>query len=251
MAGCNLYWAQAESELRELAEALGIPVFLNGLGPWLLPARPRALLLARPRLCAQGCDVALVIGVPLDFRLGFGGSIADDAKLIQLDFAPSRLDQDAPAGSRSSRRHRRHAHRDPRVGAGRSEADLDLDQPAPEDRGREARGGAGSPGRRPLADAPDAHLQGARRLPRPRRDRGRRRRRLRQLRRARLGDLGARHLDGPRPLRLPRRRSPDRRSARSSPTPSARSACCSATAPSASPGWSSTRWSATTCRSSR
>ncbi|MGA6946607.1 MAG: thiamine pyrophosphate-dependent enzyme, partial [Solirubrobacterales bacterium] len=39
----------------------------------------------------KGCDVALVIGVPLDFRLGFGGSIADDAKLIQLDFAPSRL----------------------------------------------------------------------------------------------------------------------------------------------------------------
>ena len=48
MAGSNLYWAFAESELRELAEALGIPVFLNGLGRGCLPARSRALLLARP-----------------------------------------------------------------------------------------------------------------------------------------------------------------------------------------------------------
>ena len=37
MAGSNLYWARAEAELRELAEALGIPVFLNGLGRGCLP----------------------------------------------------------------------------------------------------------------------------------------------------------------------------------------------------------------------
>jgi thiamine pyrophosphate-dependent acetolactate synthase large subunit-like protein len=91
MAGTNLYWARAESELRELAEALGIPVFLNGLGRGCLPA-DHELYFSRARGSAlQGCDVALVIGVPLDFRLGFGGSIAEEAKLIQLDFAPSRL----------------------------------------------------------------------------------------------------------------------------------------------------------------
>ena len=91
MAGSNLYWAQAESELRELAEALGIPVFLNGLGRGCFPP-DHELYFSRARGSAlKGCDVALVIGVPLDFRLGFGGSIADDAKLIQLDFAPSRL----------------------------------------------------------------------------------------------------------------------------------------------------------------
>ena len=38
---------------------------------------------------------------------------------------------------------------------------------------------------------------------------------------------------------------PARRSAPRSPIPTARSACCSATAPSASPGWSSTRWRVT------
>ena len=91
MAGSNLYWAKGESELRALAEAFGIPVFLNGLGRGCFPP-DHELYFSRARGSAlKGCDVALVIGVPLDFRLGFGGSIADEAKLIQLDFAPSRL----------------------------------------------------------------------------------------------------------------------------------------------------------------
>ena len=91
MAGTNLYWAQAESELRGLAESLGVPVFLNGLGRGCL-SPDHELYFSRARgEGLKGCDVCLVIGVPLDFRLGFGGSIAEDAKLIQLDFAPSRL----------------------------------------------------------------------------------------------------------------------------------------------------------------
>jgi acetolactate synthase I/II/III large subunit len=93
MAGSNLYWARAEFELRELAEALGIPVFLNGLGRGCLPP-DHELYFSRARGAGlKGCDVALVIGVPLDFRLGFGSSISEDATLIQLDFAPSRLEK--------------------------------------------------------------------------------------------------------------------------------------------------------------
>ena len=93
MAGTNLYWARGESELRALAEALGIPVFLNGLGRGCMPP-DHELYFARARGAGLGgCDVALVIGVPLDFRLGFGGSIAEDATLLQLDFAPSRLER--------------------------------------------------------------------------------------------------------------------------------------------------------------
>src|SRR5215204_5994412 len=83
MAGTNLYWAQAESELRELAEALGIPVFLNGLGRGCMPP-DHELYFARARGSAlQGCDVGLVIGVPLDFRLGFGASFGEESKLFQ------------------------------------------------------------------------------------------------------------------------------------------------------------------------
>jgi acetolactate synthase I/II/III large subunit len=91
MAGSGLYWGRGEEELRALAEALGIPVFLNGLGRGCLPA-DHELAFSRARGTGLGgADVALVIGVPLDFRLGFGASIAEGAKLIRLDAAPNAL----------------------------------------------------------------------------------------------------------------------------------------------------------------
>ncbi|HEX6753842.1 MAG TPA: acetolactate synthase [Solirubrobacterales bacterium] len=91
MAGTGLYWGRGEDELRALAEALGIPVFLNGLGRGCLSA-DHELAFSRARGAGLGgADVALVIGVPLDFRLGFGASIAEEAKLIRLDAAPNAL----------------------------------------------------------------------------------------------------------------------------------------------------------------
>ena len=47
MAGTDLYWGHGEGALRELSEALGIPVFLNGLARGCLPADHPELL--RPR----------------------------------------------------------------------------------------------------------------------------------------------------------------------------------------------------------
>jgi thiamine pyrophosphate-dependent acetolactate synthase large subunit-like protein len=91
MAGTGLYWGRGENELRALAEQLGIPIFLNGLGRGCLPA-DHELAFSRTRGAGLGgADVALVIGVPLDFRLGFGASIAEEAKLIRLDAAPNAL----------------------------------------------------------------------------------------------------------------------------------------------------------------
>jgi len=91
MAGTGLYWGHGEGEMRALAELLGIPVFLNGLGRGCLPA-DHELAFSRARGAGLGgADVALVIGVPLDFRLGFGASIAEEAKLIRLDAAPNAL----------------------------------------------------------------------------------------------------------------------------------------------------------------
>ena len=91
MAGTGLYWAHGEGELRLLAEALGIPVFLNGLGRGCLPA-DHELAFSRARGAAlQGADVALVVGVPMDFRLGFGGSFGEETKIVRLDVAPNAL----------------------------------------------------------------------------------------------------------------------------------------------------------------
>src|SRR5690349_8510145 len=91
MAGTGLYWGRGEGGLRALAERLGIPVFLNGLGRGCLPA-DHELAFSRARGAGLGgADVALLIGVPIDFRLGFGGSFGERAKLIRLDAAPNEL----------------------------------------------------------------------------------------------------------------------------------------------------------------
>jgi acetolactate synthase-1/2/3 large subunit len=91
MAGTGLYWGRGEDELRALAEALGIPVFLNGLGRGCLPA-DHELAFSRARGAGlNGADVALVAGVPIDFRLGFGGSFGEETKLIRLDAAANEL----------------------------------------------------------------------------------------------------------------------------------------------------------------
>jgi acetolactate synthase I/II/III large subunit len=91
MAGSGLYWGHGEEELRALAEALAIPVFLNGLGRGCLPA-DHDLAFSRARGTAlKGADVALVVGVPMDFRLGFGGSFGEETKIVRLDVAPNAL----------------------------------------------------------------------------------------------------------------------------------------------------------------
>ena len=87
MAGTGLYWGRGEEALAALAESLRIPVFLNGLGRGCLPA-DHELAFARARSAGLSqADVALVIGVPLDFRLGFGAVFAEDADVIAIDVA--------------------------------------------------------------------------------------------------------------------------------------------------------------------
>jgi acetolactate synthase-1/2/3 large subunit len=97
MAGTGLYWAGAEAELRGLAERHDIPVYLNGMGRGCLPAdHPNAF--SRTRGAGLGgADVAIVVGVPLDFRLGFGAAVGADAKLIRINVEPNRLERNRVA----------------------------------------------------------------------------------------------------------------------------------------------------------
>jgi len=87
MAGTNLYWGRGEHALRALAEARGIPVYLNGQARGCLPA-DHELFFSRARGDGlKGADVALVIGVPMDFRLAFGASFGEETKLVVIDRA--------------------------------------------------------------------------------------------------------------------------------------------------------------------
>ena len=99
MAGTGLYWARGEDALRRLCAELQVPVFLNGLARGCVPA-DHAMFFSRARGTAlKGADVALVIGVPMDFRLGFGGSFGDETRIVAIGSAPAR----APAPARGRR----------------------------------------------------------------------------------------------------------------------------------------------------
>jgi acetolactate synthase-1/2/3 large subunit len=99
MAGTNLYWGHGEHALRALAEARGIPVFLNGLARGCLPA-DHELFFSRARSAGlKGADLALVIGVPMDFRLGFGASFGEDTDIVVVDVAEPERDHPRPVAA--------------------------------------------------------------------------------------------------------------------------------------------------------
>src|SRR5262249_30209510 len=87
MAGAGLYWGRGEDALVALAEALRIPVFVNGLARGCIPPDHELSFSRARRIGLQGADVALVVGAPLDFRLGFGASFGPDAEIVAVDVA--------------------------------------------------------------------------------------------------------------------------------------------------------------------
>ena len=66
-------WADgAEVAALELVEALGIPTITNGMGRGVVPGgHPLLVTKARGR-AFNGADLVVVVGTPLDFRLGYG-----------------------------------------------------------------------------------------------------------------------------------------------------------------------------------
>jgi acetolactate synthase-1/2/3 large subunit len=87
MAGTNVWWGHAEKALLGLAEQRRIPVLMNGMARGTVPAdHELAFSRARSTALAQA-DVALVVGVPMDFRLGFGAVFGEKTRLIVADRA--------------------------------------------------------------------------------------------------------------------------------------------------------------------
>ena len=87
VAGSGVYWDGGWSELARLAERAGIPVFTNGMGRGCLPHdHPMAFQLARG-LALREADVVVVLGTPLDFRLGYGQApvFGDGAQVVMVD----------------------------------------------------------------------------------------------------------------------------------------------------------------------
>jgi acetolactate synthase-1/2/3 large subunit len=89
-------WADgAEVAALRVVEELGLPVITNGMGRGIIPGGHQ-LLVTKARSVAFGqCDVAIVVGAPLDFRLGygrFGGKEgAPPASVVHLADSPEQV----------------------------------------------------------------------------------------------------------------------------------------------------------------
>ena len=85
LGGSPLWWSQAAPILQKFVEATQIPVYLNAMGRGAMPPDHPLYLSYSRRQALKDADVVLLLGVPLDFRLGFGRGIHPDAKIIQVE----------------------------------------------------------------------------------------------------------------------------------------------------------------------
>ena len=93
LAGTGVKWSQGSAALAKFAEKTKLPVFLNGMGRGQLQSsHPQFFNRVRKEAMMQ-CDVFILAGSPLDFRLKYGASIPADAKIIQLEMEASLIGQ--------------------------------------------------------------------------------------------------------------------------------------------------------------
>ncbi len=98
LGGSSIWWDDAVEALGRIADATGIPVYLNGMGRGCLPPdHPSFLQLSRKEALAKA-DVALIVGTPLDFRVGYGTepTFAPAAKVIQVDVDAAEIGRNRP-----------------------------------------------------------------------------------------------------------------------------------------------------------
>ncbi|MFC0862649.1 acetolactate synthase [Sphaerimonospora cavernae] len=93
--GSDVWMDRAEEAARDFAEEWRLPVVPNGQGRGILPSG-HDLLVTRARGLAFGqADLVIVVGTPLDFRLGYGWFGGKDgaplSRVVHIVDAPSQL----------------------------------------------------------------------------------------------------------------------------------------------------------------
>ena len=85
MAGTSVKWSQAGPALRSFVDRTSMPSLANGMGRGTLaPDSPQFFSRAR-KVALKDCDLFICVGALLEFRLAYGKSIPEGAKIIQLD----------------------------------------------------------------------------------------------------------------------------------------------------------------------
>ena len=87
--GSDVWLGGAEVAARRAAEELRLPVIANGQARGILPAGHELLVTRARRLAFGQADLVIVVGTPLDFRLGYGSFGAPEAPAQVVHVADS------------------------------------------------------------------------------------------------------------------------------------------------------------------
>jgi len=96
LLGSDVWADSAEKAARALVEQLRVPAFMNGMGRGVLPADHALAFSGARKHAFTRADVVVIVGTPLDFRIGFGHF--GEAKVIHLADHPSGLAAAAAVG---------------------------------------------------------------------------------------------------------------------------------------------------------
>ncbi len=87
IAGSAIWWSDASAKLARFGERFNVPIFLNAMGRGTLPPDHPCFFNASRKHALVNADVILVVGAPLDFRLGYGQApgFSADAQIVEID----------------------------------------------------------------------------------------------------------------------------------------------------------------------
>ena len=97
LGGTGVKWSRGGAALARFAEATRIPVYLNGMGRGMLRADHPQFFNRTRRQAMKECDVFVLVGSPLDFRLRFGAAVPAGARIVQFDMAATLIGQNRSA----------------------------------------------------------------------------------------------------------------------------------------------------------
>src|SRR5512139_880682 len=98
VGGSSVWWDDGVAALERLATATGIPVYLNGMGRGCLPPEHLSAFHLSRQEALAAADVVVVVGTPLDFRMGYGTepTFATGARVVQVDADAAEIGRNRP-----------------------------------------------------------------------------------------------------------------------------------------------------------
>ncbi len=87
--GTDVWADRAEEAALRLVESAGLPAITNGMGRGIVPGGHPLLVTKARSTALTGADLVVVVGTPLDFRLGYG--VFGDAQVVHVADSPGQL----------------------------------------------------------------------------------------------------------------------------------------------------------------